>query len=376
MDILFLTSAHPPFDPRIYHKMFTSLKSEGYDVKILLPNQVELSNTNDNFISFDGHLGKWSRFLNNFRLIRKCIALKPNIIFFFDPDLLPFMDIYKLIFKSIVVFDNHEDYPSYIFVKDYVPVWARKILGYVFLVFYRLGKSILDYIIYSDQFTTGIDLSRHNEGIIYNYPIIVNYPLVEKKYDLIYPGSIDLNICQRLLKIAEEEDKICTQKIKFLIIGRDVSDTNRILIKKYTNDFKNIEMIFYEDLPYDSVQSYISESKIGIIPMPDIDKFRRNIPTKLFEFMMHSIPILASDLPSISYFLKDTKGNFLIDEENYSVSYSKKINEILANYSYFSATSQNNYNRLINNWNWEKTEKPKLINLVQILLKNNADTNQ
>ena len=71
MDILFVTH-HPPFDTRIYHKMFCTLKKHRFDVKILLPNQKELSQKDDDFISFKGFSGFWLRVLNDILLLRHC----------------------------------------------------------------------------------------------------------------------------------------------------------------------------------------------------------------------------------------------------------------------------------------------------------------
>ena len=367
MDILFITSRHPPFDPRIYHKMFCSIKKAVGDVKILLPNQVNLSKNNNDFISFDGHEGSWSSLFNNLIILKRCFSLRPKVIFFFDPDLLPFMELYKLLSNTSIVYDNHEDYQSYIMMKETIPVWIRKLVRVLYVIFFKFGKWTFDYITYADPFTSGIDLQKLNEEVIYNYPIIEYYPEQEKKYDLIYPGSIDLSVCQRLLLIAEELDKTCQKKLNFLIIGRDVSDVNKELIKEFNLNHKNVSIIFKEDLSYDSVQEYISQSKIGLIPLPSVDKFSRNIPIKLFEYLMHSIPILASDLRPISYFLNETEGNFCIEEEKFYQSYSEKVLEILNNYSNYSGAAKRNLKILEEKWNWNKTEERKLLEIIQTL---------
>jgi glycosyltransferase involved in cell wall biosynthesis len=365
MDILLITSVHPLFDPRIYYKMFCSLKNNGFEVKILLPNQVKLSNEDKEFDSFEGRSGKWSRLFNNFNLIKRTGLLKPKLVIFFDPDLLPFMLIYKLLFRSIVIYDNHEDYPSYIMVKESIPVLMRKIIRFTYNIIFKIAKHGLDKIIYADQFTTGINRKKTNEVIIYNYPIITESLSAEKKYDLIFPGSIDLGVCQRLLRIAEELENFTVRKIKFLIIGRDVSEANRTLIIKCVEKLQNVKIIFIEDISYDSVQKHISESKIGLLPLPDIEKFRRNIPTKMFEYMLHSIPILASDLPPIRYYLKNAEGNYCIEEEKYYCSYAEKILEILSNYPDFLEAAKNNKYLVREQWNWNKTEEPKLIGLIE-----------
>lgn len=365
MEILFITSRHPPFDPRIYHKMFNSLKKVGLDVKILIPNNVMLSKENDDFISFDGHKGHWLSLMNNFKILIRCFSLRPKIIFFFDPDLLPFMEFFNLFSKTSIVYDNHEDYSSYIMMKESIPVWVRKFVKVFFELFFMIGKRTFDFITYADPFTSGIDLKNPKEQVIYNYPTIEFYPEQEKKFDLIYPGSIDLSVCQRLLAIADELDKISLHEIKFLIIGRDVNDTNKRQIEEFNRNHEKIMIHFKEDLPYEVVQEYISKSRIGLIPLPHVEKFKKNIPIKLFEYLMHSIPILASDLPPISLFLSKTEGNYCIKDENYSSSYSVNIIKILDNYPQYLEIAKSNYKILKENWNWNKSEKSKLLKIIR-----------
>ena len=368
MDILFVTSRHPPFDTRIYHKMFLSIKNAGFDIKILLPNQVFLSQKNEYFISFKGFSGHWLNLINNFLIVLRCLTIKPNIIFFFDPDLLPFFVVYKLLSNTSIVYDNHEDYPSYIMIKDSIPVWARKLVRLLFLIFFKLGKSIFEFITYADPFTTGIDLSNPKEVVIYNFPIIEHFPDQKKEYDLIYPGSIDLGVCERLLKIAEKLDESTERIIVFMIIGRDVTPSNRELIERYQRDHFHTKIILKHNLLYDEVQEYISRSRIGLNPLPFVEKFRKNIPIKLFEYLMHSIPILASDLRPISMFLNKTKGNFCIKEDNYSYYYSENIIRILNDYSIYSELAKQNYKILEENWNWNKSEETKLIHITNSLI--------
>jgi len=366
-DILLVTSVHPPFDTRIYHKFYCSLKKENFKIKILLPNQLDLAYNNSDFISFKNANSLFKRACVYFKILKKCKKIKPSIIIFFDPDLLPLMILYRIFSKTKVIFDNHEDYPSYLMLKKSIPIGLRHLCKIVFLFFFKISEVTLDFILYSDQFTAGYSKEKHKQNIIYNFPIVTDIPKKTKKYDLIYPGSIDLDVCQRLMKIAEELNKLQRQ-IKFTILGRDVSDESRSVIQGFSCKFQNVKLLFIEDVSYKSVQEFISESRIGLLPLPNIEKFRKNIPTKLFEYMLHSIPILASDLPPISYFLEKTNGNYLITEKCYQKSYATSISEILADYDVFRKKCKTNFKILEQRWNWDKTEKPKLIKIISKLL--------
>ncbi|MBC8214225.1 MAG: glycosyltransferase [Candidatus Marinimicrobia bacterium] len=278
------------------------------------------------------------------------------------------MILLKVITKTKVIYDNHEDYPSYLMVKKSIPIWIRRLVKVSYKFFFKISESVFDFIFYADPFTSGFDPAKQKQAIIYNYPIVSKYPQKEKKYDLIFPGSVDLDVCQRLMKIAEEFDKKYSHKIKFLIIGRDVSSENKHLIQSITLKLQNVELIFMEDMPFKSVQEYIAESKIGLLPLPNIEKFRKNIPTKLFEYMLHSIPMLASDLPPISCFLEKTDGNFVITENDYQNSYIEKISEILDHYPEYRKKCNLNFQILEQQWNWDRTEKQKLVKIINKML--------
>lgn len=368
MDVLLITSIHPPFDTRIYHKMFLSIKNAGFNAKILLPNQSDLAISNQDFLSVKGFKRKSLRTLNNFLLLIRCFSIRPKLVIFFDPDLLPFMIFLKLFSSSSVIYDNHEDYAGYFMIKESIPNWLKKVVRIFYLFFLSLGRRIFDYIFYADQFTMGDTFKKSNQIVIYNFPIIEDFPTIEKKYDLIYPGSIDLAVCQRLLKIMEALDSEAVREIKFLLIGRDVNAANRSLIEEKKKTLKKVHIEFMEDLSYELVQTKISESRIGLVPLPDVEKFRKNIPTKIFEYMMHNIPVLGSDLSPISYFLNETEGNYCIKEGGYSYAYCEKIIHILENYSIFSEMAKRNYLILKEKWNWEKSEESKLLFLISNLI--------
>ena len=127
----------------------------------------------------------------------------------------------------------------------------------------------------------------------------------------------------------------------------------------------NVEIIFKEDLPYEEVQEYIAKTKIGIIPLAPLKKFYRNIPTKMFEYMMHSIPQLASDLPPISFYLNQTSSGFCIGEEMYAVEYADKISEIIKNYPKYSKFAKQDKQFLYEKWNWLPSQDKIFVKLIR-----------
>ena len=333
MDILFVTH-HPPFDTRIYHKQFCSLKNHGFDVKIMIPHQKELSQQNDYFISFSGFSSRVFRILNDLLLLFHCRFINPKLIIIFDPDLAPFFLWYKIFSRSVIIYDNHEDYPSYMMEKEYLPTIVRRLLKLFYQFLERIIPSIFDYVIYADIFTPTYykNINKTNVSVVANYPIVKDLKNLEKKYDVIYPGSLDANY-QMVIQIMIELDSRCKQKIKVLIIGRNVSHAIREKIKECSARLNYVELTFLIDQKYNFVQCAIEKSKIGIVPLPLLEKYNRNVSTKLFEYMMYSLVIVASDLPPNRYYLANSKSGFCISEDNFSIKYAEKIIDILGNYT-------------------------------------------
>ena len=366
IEILLVTSVHPPDDTRIYHKFLKTIKSDYGKTKLLLDFK-NLENFKDpNIITYKNTNSYFKKIGSSFSILKKCLKIKPRLIFFFDPELIPIMLFIKIVTKTKVVFDNHEDYPSYIMVKEKIPSQFKILIKYSFLILSKISDYIFDYIIYADPFTTGYNAKDDKKIVIYNYPIFEQQIKYNKKYDLIFPGSVDLGILQMILNILLSLDN----KMAFsaILIIRDLSDNNRLFLNNFIKKINNGEVKVYEDISYNEVQKYIGETKIGLLPLPNIVKFQKNIPTKLFEYCMHGLPIVGSELPPISHFTSHLESCFIIPYDNYEEKYVAIIEKLLTNYDHYNARSLKNKDTIKNNWNWNFKERNKLTSLVKKLI--------
>ncbi len=116
-----LTSAHPTFDVRIFHKECKSLARAGYDVTLVAPS------TTDGI--YDGIALKgvpvWNNRLDRFTrgsvaVYRRALEAGADIYHFHDPELIPAALLLRLQGKK-VIYDIHEDLPRTISYKPYIP---------------------------------------------------------------------------------------------------------------------------------------------------------------------------------------------------------------------------------------------------------------
>ncbi len=112
-------------------------------------------------------------------------------------------------------------------------------------------------------------------------------------------------------------------------------------------------------ISYAAVQKYLKKATVGILPLKDTFYNRYlTAPSKLFDYIAHGIPVIASDLPAI----RD------IDESHNSLIYTKpenvkqltsKIDELLNNQNLYSDYS-NRSHQLAKNYLWKNCGKRML----------------
>jgi glycosyltransferase involved in cell wall biosynthesis len=136
-----------------------------------------------------------------------------------------------------------------------------------------------------------VSVVRNGSDLIFK---IVNVPVeLSQKYNsesnfiIAYAGN--LGIAQNLLTVLKTAEKFINENVIFLIIGTGPQEK---LLKDYALDHDINNVSFIGELPKEEVSKYFSLADCGLIPLKDISVFERTIPSKLFDYMSASLPIL------------------------------------------------------------------------------------
>ncbi|MGH8056900.1 MAG: glycosyltransferase, partial [Candidatus Entotheonellia bacterium] len=119
-------------------------------------------------------------------------------------------------------------------------------------------------------------------------------------------------------------------------------------------------------IPHDQIAQEVVSAKVGLIPLPDLPKFRNNIPRKLFEFMALGMPVVLSDLAPSRPFVGDGVCALLVLPGDYD-AYAEAIIRLLDDPELRCKMGAEGRRRVEQVYNWEQ-ESHKLLDLYAELL--------
>jgi glycosyltransferase involved in cell wall biosynthesis len=360
-----LTTVHPPFDTRIFHKESKSLLKAGHSVTIVAPHD-SVDKKNVDGINIVTVKRPGSKILHPITLIRVFIAgLREDcdVYHCHEPGSLFVCILLKLLRQTKLVYDAHEHYPSLIAENTLFP---HQLKFFVQVIVDKTEKSLCwftDYII-----TVNVTLKNrfnllNNTIILFNVPILTLFNKEEKAHEdchiLIYEGNVNKKrgLDKLLVSLKDIRQKI--PDIKLLIVGT-ISDTEefKMCVNTYiknNNLDKNIEITNW--VPHEDVIKYIKKSEIGfLLFQPTYYNNLIGLPNKLFEYMACEIPVIASDFPEIRNIVQEEKCGILLDPTD-----TKKITDaviwLLDHPVEAKQMGENGRKAVEEKYNWEIMEK-------------------
>jgi len=119
--VCILTSAHPPFDDRIFHKEAKTLVNAGYPVVLIAQHDNNEIVDGSRIVPLPTSKDRFDRMTRIvWKLFKLALKEKADIYHLHDPELLPVGFFLKLFIRTKVIYDVHEDVPQqYFFYFDF-----------------------------------------------------------------------------------------------------------------------------------------------------------------------------------------------------------------------------------------------------------------
>ena len=364
-----MTSAHERYDIRIFEKECKSLASHGYDVSLIvndqLPNetadQVKIISTNFKPKS------RFDRMLNSKKMIfKKAVEVDADIYHYHDPELMPIGNKLKKRGKK-VIFDSHENYSKQIKEKEYIPKLLRKVIAKIYFMYETYSIKRIDAVVFPCTYSLKNPFENRAKNIVF----IDNFPMLHELYD----------------RFNEKEEKlentIChigtlthDRGITYNIQAAYKTEVNLILggvlsPDRYLQDIrgmKEFECVDYRGhVNREEVTDILRKSRIGLCTILNIGQYNKsdNFATKVYEYMAMGLPVILSDSPYAREELKKCKFAILVDPENVD-EITEAILYLLKNPEIAKEMGENGRLAVKGKYNWS-IEEQKLFRLYKNL---------
>ena len=333
--VCLVTWGHDPLDDRIFFKEALSLGKVYPRVTILATGPRKIQHVGEIKVVSVGRsrLFPWTMW-------RLCMAARGERAHFYhlhEPQLLPLALFFRLLYRVKIIYDVHEHLPE--MIRDF-STRPRKVAALLAAFFSQVDISLArcaDAVLV----TTGLLESRYARidsrvVAIYNYPRTDLFDGTHKPPEalrrryassriVLYHGQIGR---MRNIPLLIEAVKVVAQRVKdlkLLLMGPVYGNSYRAQLLKLMRDKHVHELVeLLDPVPHQQVPDYIALSQVGLVVLPPLSVFTKNIPIKLFEYMACAVPVVGGRLPPIERFVRAANCGILVDPTD-----SKEIAEAI-----------------------------------------------
>jgi glycosyltransferase involved in cell wall biosynthesis len=366
--VCLLTSAHSPFDVRIFEKEATALAEAGYQVTLIAPHEGDRIVRGIRIRAVRPPANRFQRmFLTNWRIWRAAIEEKAEMYHLQDPELIPVGFLLKLRGKK-VIYDAHEDVPEDILTKEYLPRIVRRPLAWLASVAEKGMSRTFDGIITATDHIAEKFPGRKYVIPLKNYPRLTDFPSGEAELSenvrlrCIYVGGLTTprGILQTVRAMALLNPK---HKIGLVLCGTFDSAAYEEAIRREPG-FERTEYRGWQR--YEGIPNLLRSMDVGIVCLQPIPQFVVSLPVKLFEYMGAGLAVIASDFPIWREIIEEAGCGICVDAQD-PRQIASAMEYLYEHPEERKAMGQRAQRAILEKFNWEK-ESRKLISLYQGIL--------
>ncbi len=317
--VCILTSAHTPFDTRIFHKQARTLQRAGYDVTLVAHHHHDEIRNEIQITAIQPTTSHLNRFLNLSKIYQVARKTKADIFHFHDPGLLPIGTALSARTDAAVIYDCHEPYEisfqHYDFPPDLFNPFFGRLYPHIQSGFCRSFDAIVAATKWIQQDLQ--KLGHNNVHLIRNFPTTQNIVFesrpVERTHEfiLVYVGGLTQN--RGLKKMIETLDHLRNMGVDaglWLLGGfsdnkKEKQAHNKVQAHNLANHVR-----FFGHVDHERVFSYLAAADVGLALL-DPEFYNFGVPTKVFEYMFSSIPVVASDTVANAEYLPERCGSLV-----------------------------------------------------------------
>ena len=346
------------------------MANAGYDITLIAPNARQQSTNGVKFIPIKLPNSRLKRILLvTFKMWRTALNTKAQLFHFHDPELLICGVLLKLSGKK-VVFDIHENISLSFSSKHWLNTKLALFFKFTYYLIERFSILFFDALVLAEESYQNYYPIKKS-CIVLNYPLFIDVKIDNKEFGnpikLIYTGGIHENrgIWEMLYLVQELKNK--NVNITLDLIGQMWPNSLMSDLEEYISEhnLKN-EVNIHGRIDFKNISALLKNSDIGISILKPIPNYKESLPTKIFEYMQHGLPVITNNFELLKKYVEDKNIGICIDIDNIS-SEIDRIMSLIHDKKLMRIMSLNGIELTTNKWNWNSQEK-KLIDLYNKIL--------
>jgi glycosyltransferase involved in cell wall biosynthesis len=368
--VCILTSVHIPFDGRVFHKEAKSLVKAGYEVVLIARHDKEEVVAGVRVVPLPQPKNRRQRMTRVlWRLYRLAVRENADIYHFHDPELIVVGLLLKLRGRK-VIWDVHEHYPNSILDKYYLARPLRRVISKSFDLFERAVVRFFDYVVYTTPFVGArYQKMRVRSGRIENYPIIgLSEAFAQDTQDkIVYLGG--MSRIRGLLEVVEAFALIAKKypHWELCLVGScsPASFEGELRDRVRTLGLEaNVKFIPW--VPYEEKERLSSQAAMGVITYLPYSNNTSCLPNKLFDYMLVSLPVIASNFPLYREIVEPNHCGLIVDPSS-PQEIARAMEYLIEHPQEARQMGENGRRAVRDRYNWEK-ESEKLLQIYATVL--------
>lgn len=352
MRICHVTSAHQPFDGRIFERECTSL-SKRYQVYLIVPNTSDCGRNGVIVKGVNIPQQRIKRFLHLKAIYMEMMVIDADVYHIHEPELIPYALKMKRKGKK-VIFDSHENIPATILRMSYIPSFLRGIVSILYTIYEKSALKKFDAVVsVTPEIVNRLKKINPNTYMLTNYPIYTD-SVDERKWErkIGFAGTVSYN--WNIINVLKAIEKT---NVTFELIGPSHSDYLDLL--RSHPGWKNVN--YHGQIKHQDVLRILKTCSVGLAlesyDNPNAGGKKGSIGvTKIFEYMKEGIPVIATDLDNWVPIIEGTDSGYCIDPQNTKLL-EEKIDYLLDNKEESVRMGDNGRRAVKEQYCWQTQEK-------------------
>lgn len=368
--VCILTSVHPPFDVRIFHKESTALVKEGYDVTLIAQHDKEEVFDGVKILNLQKPENRFERMTKTvWSAYRKALKIDADIYHLQDPELIPLGFLMKLHGKKII-YDMHENLPRQIENKQWINRHLRHLLSIAVKGTERMLMHGMPVIFAEYSY-------RKDYPWVKIFETILNMPLSNRLRDLKCDTSARNDFAIGYMGVVSNArgSLTTTEALKILkdigitprfeCVG-PIDESHKQVLLKMCEEYNLPNVTFHGYLPAEKGWPVIGRCSVGLALLHPIPNYYESYPTKIFEYMAMGIPVIASNFPLYRSIIEENNCGICVDPLD-PKAIAAAVQWIMQHPSEARRMGQKGRNAVEQIYNWD-VEAVKLISFYKKLL--------